>query len=215
MAFDAAGNLHVTVRGTMPGHVLIYDPDGVLRGDWEIAGFPAGIAVDAQGNVYVSGGSDAPLQKFDQEGRLLMSWGGPNPPQAPGELDAPEGIAVDGERNVYVADTGNNRVQRFTDRGLFRAQWTGENLGLGPVFKPFDVAVGPQGDVAILDERRRIVLVSRDGHLLATWPVTEGAQCSSIAIDPEGRVYVAADVVRVFDAQGNPLHSWPSASAES
>jgi hypothetical protein len=130
-------------------------------------------------------------------------------------MDDPEGIAVDSERNVYVADAGNHRVQRFTDTGIFLGQWTGENLGLGRVLKPFDVAVGPRGDVAILDDRRFIVLASRDGCLLAEWSVTDDAQCSSIAVDPGGRVYVAADVVRVFDARGKSLASWPSAPEES
>jgi DNA-binding beta-propeller fold protein YncE len=211
MAFDAEGNLYVTVSGTMPGHVQVYGREGQLRGDWGITGFPSRIAVDAAGSVYVSGGSDAPLQKFDGQGRLLTSWGGPNPNPAPGELNSPQGIAVDAVGLVYVADLGNHRVQRFSAMGVSLAQWSRESLDLGRALQPVAVAVGPRGEVTILDNRRSIVQVSSTGRLLREWPVTENADCSSVAVDPQGRVYVAADVIRVFDARGKPLASWTNA----
>jgi DNA-binding beta-propeller fold protein YncE len=215
MAFDRAGNVYV-VRGrinTEPPQVRVFSPEGeVLRG-WEVPDFPSGIAVDALGDVYLtleSGLLDAPLLKFDGEGRLLASWGGSN--RAPGELDHPQGIAADAIGNVYVADLGNHRVQRFDGEGTFLDQWTGESLGLGRALWPYDVAVGPGGHIYVLDDVRTIVQVTREGRLVREWPAAEGGGAFHLDVDAQGRVYAAAGCVWVSDPDSEALTCWASAA---
>jgi DNA-binding beta-propeller fold protein YncE len=67
------------------------------------------IAVDSQGNVYLSHGDR--VQKLSPTGDLLASWGGTG--DAPGRFKEPMGIAVDSADSVYVADSGNNRIQKL------------------------------------------------------------------------------------------------------
>src|SRR2546430_17217443 len=72
---------------------------------------PAGIAIDAAGEVIVLDGENNRVQVFDPAGRFLARWGRRG--VGPGELSQPAALALDCAGNVYVADTNNNRVQRF------------------------------------------------------------------------------------------------------
>jgi DNA-binding beta-propeller fold protein YncE len=214
MAVDTAGNVYVTsgsigsVRGTP--RVRVFSPMGELLREWDVADRPSGIAVDGQGNVYVDyqrGLLDAPLQKFDGQGRLLTSWGGPN--RAPGEMDEPRGIAADATGNVYVADLGTHRVQRFNSTGDFVVEWTGASLGLGRELQPYDVAVGPRGDIFVLDDLSTVVQVNRDGRRVQEWYATDGAPAFHLDVDPLGRVYAAGDIIWVSSPDGEVVNSWP------
>jgi sugar lactone lactonase YvrE len=64
--------------------------------------------VDAQGNVYVSGGGSNPVKKLAPDGRVLIQW---TEGSAPGQFQSPNGIAVLPDGTVYVADAGNHRIQ--------------------------------------------------------------------------------------------------------
>ena len=71
-----------------------------------------GIALDRQGNVYVTDFENHRVQKFSSDGTLVATWGGHG--SSPGRFDGPLGIAIDSQGNVYVAEAGNRRIQKFT-----------------------------------------------------------------------------------------------------
>ncbi len=77
---------------------------GQLRSPW-------GIAVDSQGDVYVTDTGNHRVQKFDREGNFITQWGGFG--NGDGQFNFPYGIAVDAKGSVYVVDSGNTRVQQF------------------------------------------------------------------------------------------------------
>jgi DNA-binding beta-propeller fold protein YncE len=79
---------------------------------------PAGIAVDAEGNVYVSDYALDRVVKFGPEGTVLAQWGSSG--SALGQFNSPFGVALDEHNTLYVVDQLNNRVQRF---GQMAAQW--------------------------------------------------------------------------------------------
>jgi len=66
-----------------------------------------GIATDRSGNVYATDEQKQNVQKFDGEGKFIMSWGTPGsgPEQFSNKL---EDINVDSHGYVYVVDYGNN-----------------------------------------------------------------------------------------------------------
>ena len=85
----------------------------------------AGVAWDAQGNVYVADGQgngtgNARVAKFDKDAHFIKSWGQRG--SEPGQFNALRGIALDAKGNVYVADGGNKRIQVFDGDGNPTAQ---------------------------------------------------------------------------------------------
>ncbi|MBI5777278.1 MAG: SMP-30/gluconolactonase/LRE family protein, partial [Nitrospirae bacterium] len=92
--------------GLGPGHAS--DPraqePGQLRSPW-------GIAVDGQGDVYVSDTGNQRVQKFDREGNFITQWGGYG--NGTGQFNFPYGITVDARGSVFVVDSANTRVQQF------------------------------------------------------------------------------------------------------
>jgi DNA-binding beta-propeller fold protein YncE len=88
----------------------------------------AGVAWDAQGNIYVadglaSGVGNARVAKFDKDAHFIKSWGYRG--TEPGQFNAVRGIAIDAKGLVYVADGGNKRIQVFDADGNPKAQLTG------------------------------------------------------------------------------------------
>ncbi|MDE0823295.1 MAG: hypothetical protein OSB07_04905 [Dehalococcoidia bacterium] len=68
---------------------------------------PNGIAIDSQGNFFVSEVDNSQVQIFSPEGDYIAEL-------APGILSSPHGLSFDSQGNLYVADTGNNSVNKFT-----------------------------------------------------------------------------------------------------
>ena len=74
--------------------------------------YPTGIAVDAQGTIYVTDTYRHRVLVISSAGRLLAEWGRFGP--GPGEFRWPSGITVDMVSDVYVADTCNHRIQKLS-----------------------------------------------------------------------------------------------------
>ena len=119
---------------------------------------PAGIAVDVDGNVYVSDYALDRVLKLGSDGTLLAQWGGSG--SSPGQFSAPFGVAVD-ERTLYVVDQLNSRVQKFGSDGTVLAGWGGRALAVGELRTPFGVAVAG-GRVYVADFGNDRVQVFRD-----------------------------------------------------
>jgi hypothetical protein len=88
----------------------------------------AGVAWDAQGNIYVadglaSGVGNARVAKFDKDAHFIKSWGYRG--TEPGQFNALRGIAIDAKGLVYVLDAGNKRIQVFDADGNPKTQITG------------------------------------------------------------------------------------------
>lgn len=72
---------------------------------------PIGVAIDEQGNIFVTDYSNSRVCKFDSNGQFLNTWGSKG--LADGQFTRPTGIAIDQQGSIYVADSGNNSVQKF------------------------------------------------------------------------------------------------------
>ena len=76
---------------------------------------PTNVAVDPDGNLYVSDTYNNRIQIFDADGNFIRQFGKAG--DRPGTFMRPKGIAVDVDGHVWVADAVQDRVQCFTPEG--------------------------------------------------------------------------------------------------
>jgi DNA-binding beta-propeller fold protein YncE len=76
---------------------------------------PTNVAVDKDGNLYVSDTLNDRVEIFDAEGNFIRAFGKAG--DGPGYFARPKGIAIDGDGHVWVADAVQDRVQVFTPEG--------------------------------------------------------------------------------------------------
>jgi len=106
-----------------------------------------GIAVTRKGTVFVADLYNERVQMFTENGDYLGCLGG-NCLATPGIFDTPYGVEVDAAGYVYVAD--ERYIHKYTELGAYYLSW-GQS-GIGPaLIGAIDVAVGPEGEVYVVD----------------------------------------------------------------
>ena len=109
-----------------------FSSDGRFLHAFSVSLFPGGIALDQDGNIFISHAGippsryDHPRQRdkiavFSASGKPLREWGQFG--TGDGEFDMPGGIAISHDGRVYVADQCNRRIQVFDTEGKFLTKW--------------------------------------------------------------------------------------------
>jgi len=85
--------------------------------------FPAGVAVDSKGNVFVSESYDNKILKITAGGIMTTFAGNGRKDSTNGYgvkagFNTPQGLVIDIHDNLYVADLGNNQIRMITPQGL-------------------------------------------------------------------------------------------------
>src|ERR1700733_10281630 len=137
---------------------------------------PAGVAVDAAGNVYVADNRNNAIKKIPAGGGTPVAIGS--------GFAFPDGVAVDAAGNVYVADTGNGTIKMIPAGG-------GATVVIGGnVFSsPQGVAVDAAGNVYVADTGDNAVKKIPTGGGAT---VTIGSVFNTpraVAVDAAGNVY--------------------------
>lgn len=76
---------------------------------------PTNVAVDRDGNLYVTDTWNDRIQIFDPDGNFIRAFGKAG--DGPGYFARPKGIAVDSDGHIWVADGVQDRLQVFTSDG--------------------------------------------------------------------------------------------------
>jgi sugar lactone lactonase YvrE len=135
IALDGAGNLYIAdttnhrvrkvsrlgIISTVAGRGTVGSTgDDGLAADAQL-NRPAGVAVDAEGNLYIADGFNSRVRKVSPTGIIVTIAGsgeaGPSGDEGPGaaaRLTTLAGISVDASGNVYIADRRNHRIRRLT-----------------------------------------------------------------------------------------------------
>ena len=127
IAIDTA-NRFVYVVDTQQDQVLVYDADkytllrrigtGGKRHTLTSPGnfsLPTNVAVDQEGNVYVTDTLNDRVEIFDADGVFISEFGTPG--DGPGHFARPKGITIDSDGHIWVADEVQCRVQAFNKEG--------------------------------------------------------------------------------------------------
>ena len=203
--------------------IVKFSAQGELVGAWGATGSddgqfrtPAGIAVDADENVYVADLQNDRVQVFDASGAFVRTWGSAG--SGPGQFSGPSGVAVGPDGSVYVSDGDNHRIQRFTAQGGFVQAWGTQGSGDGMLNGPCGVAVDGDGYVYVTDTRNHRVKVfdGNGGFVRAFGQDAEFTWFCGIAVDRDGFTYVTNTSENMrgrvfkFDANGTMATNWGS-----
>ena len=87
---------------------------------------PTGLAVDADGNLYVADTLNNRIEVFDADGKFIRTFGKAG--DGPGYFSRPKGIAIDGDNHIWIADGMQDRVQVFNQEGQLLISFGGHGL---------------------------------------------------------------------------------------
>ena len=214
VAVDGDGNIYVTVTGA----ILKLSPTGEVLAEWGCAGDrrnefrPLSIALDHEGNLFVTEERTGRLQKLSTEGELLEYWLTGRHLAFP--LWSHAAVAVAPSGLVYVSDPGNSRFVRLTNECRPLNQWytDGDPTDYGGMAVDGDDNLWA---VNSLDDN--IQKFSPTGEPLASWGCYGRGPGRfelplDIALDPHGNIYVAEgednNRIQKFSPAGEPLVQW-------
>ena len=190
LAIDLQGNLYVADRDNL--EVMRLSPDGMLT---VVAGTggqgspaegaqatstpldsPAGVAVDAAGNVYIA--ANGRVRKVSLNGIITTVASGGS---------GANRLAMDAAGNLYIGDSGT--IRKVTPGGVISTVAKG-------LWGPGGIAVDSAGNV-FATLYNTVLKVTPDGT--STTVVTNLGQPADVAVDAAGNLYIAegSDVVKV------------------
>ena len=195
LAIDTT-NRFLYVVDTQQDQVIVYDADSLklLRrigtggknhflttpGDF---GAPQGVAVDADGNLYVTDTMNNRVEIFDADGNFISEFGKHG--DGPGYFARPKGIAVDSDGHIWVADQMTDRLQVFNREGQLLT-YIGMNHGELP--GQFKTLIG----VAI-DKNNRVFTTEQEPGRLQMFRYVTDAQAAAEKQKREEELQKSAD----------------------
>lgn len=225
IAIDASGNLYVAdsknnkIRKITPaGIVTDFAGNGIAgHDDGQNATFnsPAGIAIDKDGNLYVSDSGNNLVRKITADGTVSTLAGSGAGGKADGSgisasFNGPIGIAIDTDGNVYIADSYNNLIRKITPAGIVStfagsgAAGSADGTGASASFKdPIGLEIDSYGNLYVTDaQNNKIRKVTPPGLVTSITgqaaPGSDDGDLASarlntpfgIAIDADGNLYI-------------------------
>ena len=185
---DAEGTI-TTVAGTGGGPGSSGDGGPATEA---ALGFAFALAVDGQGNLYISDFVEHRVRRVDAGGIIttVAGTGGPGfsgdgGPATEAELNSPAGLALDGQGNLYIADSTNRRVRRVDAGGIITT--------VAELDSPVGLALDGQGNLYIADAYNNRVLRVDAGGTITTVAGTGAALQlpTMVALDGQGNLYIA------------------------
>jgi sugar lactone lactonase YvrE len=227
VAVDVPGNVYVAdqynnkIRKITPAGVVTTlagsGSPGAADGEGAAASFnwPAGVAVDGSGNVYVADQNNNKIRKITPAG-VVSTFAGSgaqghiNGPGTVASFTSPSGLALDASGYLYVADAGSYMIRKITPAGAVTTLagniYGGSADGAGGAASfnyPTGVATDALGNVYVADrfnnKIRKItaagVVTTVAGSGLQGAADGAGAAASffyptGVAIDASGNIYV-------------------------
>ena len=168
--------------------------------------YPAGIATDDSGNIYVS--SLHKLQKFTSTGELIKCGGREGGKE--GEFDVPRGLTLR-DNLVYVSDRNNHRIQVFDLDLNFVRSIGSRGSGRGEFDQPFDVKFDTAGNMYVADwANKRVQVMDSSGRFIREFSRGKLSRPSGLLI-ADKYVYVSdfnGSCIVVYETSGQYVTSF-------
>jgi len=149
-------------------------------------GGASNVALDADGNVYVTDTMNNRVEIFDADGKFIGEFGKNG--DGPGYFARPKGIAVDCDGHIWVADQYQDRVQVFNREGQLLT-YIGDGHGHYP--GQFDALVG----IAI-DKQNRVFTTEQYPGRMQMFRYVTDAEAGAEKARREQELQKAADARR-------------------
>ncbi len=222
VAVDASGNLYVADFGNVRvqqfqplsgswSHVRNYGTTGVpYVTDGNHYNHPRGVAVGADGSIYIAEEAGRRLVKLSPDGALIWATVTSNPGA---QVHTPFVDVAVGADRVYAATGWKNEVHIYDANGALKAAFGGFGSGAYQFNDAAGIGVSPNGDVYVADCGNHRVQVYKPSFAhKATIGGSQGSGSNQfncpqdVAIDATGLVYVADEGnhrVQVFNSNNN------------
>ena len=231
VAVDLAGNLYIADRNN--NRIRKVDSSGTITtvagtgtsgfsgdgGAATAAGMSAyGIAVDAEGNLYIADRNNNRIRKVDSSGTVTtvagngsLGFAGDGGAATAAGMSA-YGVAVDAAENLYIADSSNRRIRKVDSGGMITTLAGNGSLGFAgdggaataAGMNPVGVAADAAGNLYIADlSNQRIRKVDAGGTITTVAgngtagysgdggaATAAGMSVYGIAVDAAGNLYI-------------------------
>ena len=232
LAVDASGSVYICdkynqrIRKVSGGVITTVAGNGALgfSGDGGPAAsamlsYPAGVVVDASGNLYIADTSNSRIRKVVTSGTIttvagngINGYSGDGGQATSSSLYWPQGVGMDASGNLWIADTSNGRVRKVSTSGIITTQAGGGSVGDGGpgAFAKFSfpqaVAVDNSGNTYVADTSgNRVRKISANGTITtvagngtASYSGDGGAATAAslnspggVAVDASGNLFIA------------------------
>ncbi|NPV48464.1 MAG: hypothetical protein HPY69_16110, partial [Armatimonadetes bacterium] len=172
--------------------------------------YPTGIALDADGKVYVVEYYNHRVQRFASNMSYLSQWGGNG--SSDGQFSYPWGIVISGEKKVYVSDTSgsnNNRIQIFQLTGFFLSKFGSYGSSTGQFNSPRGLAMDASNNIYVIEYgNHRLQKFNKNGGFITTWGGYGSGDTNFYY--PQGVAFGAGNFVFVADTYNHRVVKYTS-----
>jgi len=154
---DTAGMISTVAGSGNAGGVAVFSGDGGPATSATL-GVPYGVAVDAQGNIFIADTGNGRIRKVNTAGIISTVAGsgngsaaGDGGPATSAKLGNPSDVAVDSAGNMYIADFGNGLIRKVNTSGIIStfAQGGFGNCQVGVSLSVANADIGGGAGIAV------------------------------------------------------------------
>lgn len=180
LAFPLGATTGYNMTGSTPSTLTVV-PNAAATNTFTVGSSPAGLAIDASGNLWEANNGNGNVKQLSPSGTVLGTFTvGSNP----------AGVAIDAGGDVWVTNNGTTTITELTSSGSPVGTFS---AGAGS--NPRGLTIDSFGNVWVCNNGSDSVAeLNSSGTIIGTFTITGGAtHPNGIAIDGTGNVWVASD----------------------